>query len=492
MYYNCVNYTDSRTTGSQVESSGLCSKLLGICYLIWRGLPITPQKFSGDLRKAWGFGVRFSRKLLSLSSSSVYRWLIMQLVLAGLALLFSMMPDQFFTFRAIQWLLTTVIVLSIVDFVITVLLNHPNRTSQPAVIQFKIYSGIFRSYFYDLFLYPILILTLFRLIRTQSYLIFHGEDNNFNNEDTWEFAVFSVVASLYIMIAYVMWFSTHSWAVSSLLFNHIGISGSRKMGMILLKGCLVQIVVQVAIQIMLLIMICVRYQAEMSGGNFYYMRQEDDKDGGMNGAEEEEEGISQFLKVMIAGGILIPMFSLPMYFVSTQKLVEEFPIGLFLNSPSEQRAIRNTSNVDTGAMKAEFSRFHKYNTSTIGVLANIMQPLFSPIQVVLCAVYTLLLLSFFVCFSYTHTVVDDDSGHTETVNAFKTGLYSDIYNMPYTVIKGTFVVALLATIMTNILPMMYGMVGAVLLPFNCIVGLIWILVKFIRTRSYLSIQSQTV
>ena len=396
----------------------------------------------------------------------------MQLVLAGMALLFSMMPNRFFEFDTIQWLLTTVLVLTVVDFAIAVFLQHPNRTSRSSATSFKTCFGLTRSCFYDLFLYPTLILSIFQIIRTQSYLIFHGQGDNFNNEDTWEFATFSVVASLYVMTVYIMRIGAFSSAVSGLLHNYTDTRGSRKIGAFFLKGFLVQIVVQVAIQIMLLIMIGVRYQAERGGGYNVY----------------GEESTSKFLNVMIAGGLLIPMLSLPMYFVSTQKQVEEFPISLFLNTPSEQRAIRTTNPSDINTFKTEFARFHKYNTSVVGVLANVLQPLFSPVQVIPCAVYTLLLLSFFVCFSITHNE-NVDTGHMETVNAFNVGLYSNIYSMPRTVTEGTFVVALLATIATNFLPMVYGMVGAVLLPLHLVVGGMWLLVKAIRSRQYLSVQT---
>ena len=409
----------------------------------------------------------------------------MQLVLVGLALLFSMMPDRFFVFGTIQWLLLTVLVLSLSDIAVTVVLNHPNRTSHWLVVQIKLYASLLRSCFYDIFLYPTLVLTVFRIIRLQSYLIFHGEDNEFNNDDTWDFATFCVVASLYVMMSYILRFRAFSSAANSLLLNHTSVSGSRTTGVVFMRGFLLQIVAQVAIQIMLLIMISVRYQAERGGGN-YYRRQDD------NYVVEEGEGTSRFLKVMIAGGILIPMLALPMYFVSTQKLAEEFPISLFLNSPSEQRAIRNTNRTQADLFKAEFSRFHKYNTSFVGGLANVLQPLFSPVQIVLCAVYTLLLLSFFVCFGVTYAV-NGNTGHIETVNAFKAGLYSDVYNMSRSLTEAIFVMALVATIATNILPMIYGMVGALLLPVHCTVGLVWLSVKLLRSRNYHSVEShQTV
>ena len=403
----------------------------------------------------------------------------MQLVLAGLALLFSMMPDQFFQFYTIQWLLLTVIVLSVVDLAASIFMNHPNRTLQPFAIRFKTYFGLIRSFFYDLFLYPIMILMIFQIIRNQSYLIFHGEGNNFDNDHTWEFATFSVVASLYVMTVYIMRFGTFSSAVGSLLHNHTNISGSRRVGAFFLKGFLLQIVVQVAIQVMLLMMISVRYQAETGDGNFY-MQEDEGND------MEEGDSISRFLNVMIAGGVLIPILSLPMYFVSTQTLVEEFPVSFFLDSPSEQRAISSTSRIDTNLLKTEFSRFHKYNMSFVGGLSNILQPLFSPFQVILCALYTLFLLSFFICFSVMYAV-NEQTGRLETVNAFKAGLYSDIYSMPRAVTECTFVVALLATIFANILPMFYGIVGAALLPLHFTVGALWLLVKIIRSRHYLSV-----
>ena len=81
----------------------------------------------------------------------------------------------------------------------------------------------------------------------------------------------------------------------------------------------------------------------------------------------------------------------------------------------------------------------------------------------------------------------------ETVNAFDAGLYSNIYNMPRSVTKGTFVVCLLTVIAANILPMIYGVVGALLLPLHCTVGPVWLVVKLLRSRNYLSVQShQTV
>ena len=407
----------------------------------------------------------------------------MQIVLAGLGLLFSMMPDKFFVFGAIQWLLLTVLVLSVVDIAATVFLNHPNRTSQSCILQFKVYTTLLRSCFYDLFLYPLLILSIFRIIRTQSYRIFHGEENDFNDDETWDFATFTVVASLYAMIVYILRFSSLSSTANSLLLNHTTVSGSRTFGVVFMRGFLIQIAVQVAVQIMFLMMIGVRYQAERGGGG-YYVR-EDDED---IYYVREEEGLSRFLKVMIAGGILIPMLALPMYLVSAQKLVEEFPVSLFLNSPSEQRAIRNTNRSQADAFKTEFAQFHKYNTSFVGGAANLLQPLFSPVQIVLCALYTLLLLSFFVCFGVTHAV-NGNTGEVETVNAFDAGLYSDIYNMPRSVTEGTFVVCLLTVIAANILPMIYGMVGALLLPLHCTVGLLWLVVKVWRSRNYLSVQS---
>ena len=411
----------------------------------------------------------------------------MQIVLAGLALLFSMMPDKFFVFGVIQWLLTTVLVLSVLDIGATILMNHPNRASRSLVMQLKIYASLLRSCFYDLFLYPLLVLSIFRTIRTQSYLIFHGEDNNFNDDDTWDFATFTVVASLYVMMVYVLRFSALSSTANSLLLNHTSVSGSRTFGVVFMRGLLIQIVLQVAIQIMFLMMISVRYQAERGGGD-YYMRQEEDGDY----AQEDNEGLSLFLKVMIVGGILIPMLALPMYFVSAQKLAEEFPISLFLNSPSEQRAIRNTDRSQADTFKTEFARFHKYNASFMGGVANLLQPLFSPIQILLCTLYTLLLLSFFVCFGVIHAV-NENTSKVETVNAFDAGLYSNIYNMPRSVTEGTFAVCLITTIASNFLPMIYGMVGVVLMPLHCTVGLVWLVVKLLRSRDYLSVQShQTV
>ena len=394
-----------------------------------------------------------------------------------------MLPNQFFKFHPTQWLLTTVMVLSIVDLTLAIFFNHPNRRSQSCVICFKTYFGLLRSCFYDLFLYPILILMVFQIIRTQSYLIFHGQGRNFNSEDTWEFGAFSVVASLYLMIVYIMRFSVFNSAVSKLLHNHMNVSGSRKTGSLFLKVFLFHVVIQVAIQIMLLIMISVRYQAERTG-SIYYRRQDE---GNMYDMEDEGS-ISVFLKVMIAGGILIPMLSLPMYFVPTQILVEEFFVRVFLDSPPEQRAISSVSHINTNTLKSLFSRFHKYNMSFVGGLLNFLQPLFSPVQVIPCAVYTLLLLSFFVCFASMHAV-NEETGLVETVNAFNAGLYSDIYSMPLSVTEATFVVALLATIVVNFVPMFHGLVGAILLPLSVTVGAVWLLVKTIRSRHYLSVQS---
>ena len=475
---------EPRTPSNQVESGLHSRSPCSLLYQIWRGFPKTPQKFSPDLQKAWVHGAGVVRRVLSASilSNSGYRWHGVQLLLTALALLFSMMPDHFFEFYRIQWLLLTVVILLVVDFALSLFLNHPNRTSQPAAIRIRGFLTFARSFFYDLFLYPVLILSIFQIIQTQSYLIFGGKGNGFDSEHTWKFATFSVIASLYITTVYIMRFGSFNSAIGSLLHNHTNTSGARKNSRFFLKGFLLQIVIQIALQVMLLIMISVRYQAERGGGNVY-MRQDNDD----SVYEEEGDGntISQFLKGMIAGGLLIPILSLPMYFVSTQILVEEFNVSLFLNSP-EQRALSSANRIDIQALKTEFSRFHKYNMSGVGGLLNILQPLFSPIQVILCALHTLLLLSFFLCFSLMHM---ENEGETVTVSAFKAGLYSDIYSMPRSVIEATFAVALLLTIFANALPTFYGIVGAVLLPFHLTCGILWLLVKIIRFRSYLSVQS---
>lgn len=492
IYSQCIYilYTvfcaESHTPSNQVESGLHCKSPCSLLYPIWRGFPVTPQKFSPDLQKAWVHGAGVVRRVLNISilSTSGYRWHGVQLLLTALALLFSMMPNHYLEFYRIQWLLLTVLMLLVVDFAVSVFLNHPNRTSQPAAIRIRGFLAFARSFLYDFFLYPILILSIFQIIQTQSYLIFDGKGNDFDSVHTWKFATLSVVASLYITTVYIMRFGAFSSAVGGLLHNHINTSGARKASRYFLKGFLLQIVIQVAIQVMLFIMISVRYQAERGGGNDVYMRQDND-----DSVYDEEEGdgdsISQFLKGMIVGGILIPILSLPMYFVSTQTLVEEFNVSLFLNSP-ERRALSSANRIDIQALKTEFSRFHKYNMSSVGGLLNVLQPLFSPLQVILCALHTLLLLSFFICFSLMHM---ENEGQTVTVNAFKAGLYSNIYRMPRSVTEATFAVALLFTIFANALPIFYGIVGAVLLPFHLTVGTLWLLVKTIRSRNYLSIQT---
>lgn len=398
-----------------------------------------------------------------------------------------MMPNRFFHFYAIQWLLTAVIVITVIDLAVNVYLNHPNRALHPCSHRFKMYFGLIRSSFYDLFLYPILILSTFRIIHSQSYQIFHGDVGRFDSQDTWGFAMFSAVATLYIMTVYIMKFGVFSSVVGSLLHSRANISGAGKFGTLFLKGFLFHTIIQIAIQIMFLILICVRYQAEIGTGEYNPMQRDvdddddDPDDGGGPDDMPTSGGISRFLKVMISGGLLLPLLALPMYFVSAQKLVEEFPISFFLDSPTEQRAISSSSRVDTTKLKMEFHAFHKYNTSLSGGLLNLLQPVFSPLQVVICAFYTLYLLSFFICFSSAYAI-GDEAKRLNVVNAFKAGYYSNIDGMSYSVTEATFVFALLGSVFSNIIPIFYAVVGAVLLPLNMIVGIAWLVIKRLQTQ----------
>ena len=413
----------------------------------------------------------------------------MQVILASLALLFSMMPNRFFHFYAIQWLLTTVTVLSVIDLAVTVYLNHPNRALLPCSLRYKMYFGLIRSGLYDLFLYPILILSTFQIIRSQSYQIFHGDAGRFDSTDTWGFAMFSAVGTLYIMTIYIMRFGVFTSVVSSLLHSRTNISGAGKFGSLFLKGFLLHIIIQIAIQIMFLMLICVRYQAEVGAGDYNPMQRDmdddDQDDGGGPDNMATSGGISRFLKVMISGGLLLPLFSLPLYFVSAQKLVEEFPISFFLDSPTEQRAISSSSRVDTTKLKMEFHAFHNYNTSLSGGILNLLQPLFSPLQVVICAFYTLYLMSFFICFSSVY-VISEETNRLNVVNAFKAGYYSNIEGMSRSVVETTFVFAFIGSIFSNIIPIFYATVGTVLLPLNTVIGIVWLVIKLVQTKRRLS------
>ena len=69
---------------------------------------------------------------------------------------------------------------------------------------------------------------------------------------------------------------------------------------------------------MFLILICVRYQAEIGTGEYNPMQRDmdddddDPDDGGGPDDMPTSGGISRFLKVMISGGLLLPLLALPM------------------------------------------------------------------------------------------------------------------------------------------------------------------------------------
>ena len=489
-------YTQRRSSELLPNNRGL-----SLCYQLWRGIPATPQKLTPDLAQAWSHGFELIRQQLnaSVSSKSVYQWLGMQIIMAGLALLFSMMPDSFFRFYPLQWLLTTVIVLSVVDLVVSVYLNHPNRLTLPFSIRVRMFLGLIRSSFYELFLYPILMLSIFHTIRNQSYQIFEGEERNFDNTDTWGFATLSTVCIMYLMTVYIMRFRMLFTIVSILLHSRSNISGAKKFGTIFLKGLLIQGILQIAIQIMLIILISVRYEAEIgiTENNDKEMERDIyDENGDVGGPDDDMEDIentvalSKYLKVMISGGVLIPMLAFVMYFVSTQKLMEEFPISLFLDWPTEQRAISSSSRIDTAKLKVEFQTFHSYNKSFTGGFLNLIQPLFSPLQAIVCGLFTVYIISFFVCFASVSVVSKEDESETvNTANAFSVGYYSSLEGMSGSAIKATFVIVLIGTILSNTLPMVYGILGTALLPLNAILGAVWLALKLRQSRNPLSVHA---
>ena len=139
------------------------------------------------------------------------------------------------------------------------------------------------------------------------------------------------------MTIYIMRFGVFTSVVSSLLHSRTNISGAGKFGSLFLKGFLLHIIIQIAIQIMFLMLICVRYQAEVGAGDYNPMQRDmdddDQDDGGGPDNMATSGGISRFLKVMISGGLLLPLFSLPLYFVSAQKPCRRVPHQLLPGLP---------------------------------------------------------------------------------------------------------------------------------------------------------------
>ena len=444
--------------------------MLSCVYQTWRGLPATPQKLTPGLCGGWSQGTHIVKKVLgaSVPSHSIRGWIGMQLVLASLALLFSMMPDHFFQFHTTQWLLTAVIVLSFTDVAVSAFVNHPNRLSSTLAIQIRTYFGLIRSSFYDAFLYPLVILSIFKIIQNQSYLVFQGNEPILDSKDVWEMTTFSVLGFLYVFIVYFMRLYVYCTAVGRLLQVSSNISCSRRHKTLFLKGFLLHAALQVALQVMLFILISARYQAE------HQLRDD----------STQFEWPSTFLKVMVAGGMVIPLLALPMYFVSAQKLVEEFPIALLLDSPAHQLTL--DTHMDMNKLKRDFLTFHEYNSTFLGGFLNVVQPIFSPIQSLLCGLYTLILMSFFICFSLVH-VTEEETGTTQTADAFSTGYYTNVHGMSHSVINATFALALLTTVVTNFIPVFYTIIGTVLLPVNLQVGALWLLAKCRRSRQYITI-----
>ena len=81
---------------------------------------------------------------------------------------------------------------------------------------------------------------------------------------------------------------------------------------------------------------------------------------------------------------IIPLSGLLLYFMITQKLVEEFPFALLLDvSPSPDRR----RNINMEVVVIQFKALHSKNMSKEGIFENALYPLTSPIQAMIHMIF---------------------------------------------------------------------------------------------------------
>ena len=321
------------------------------------------------LRKAWKMGMKIVSTTATIGNIPRYLFLAVQSTLVIIALVLSFVAtntnsvgDDVTNYVRVGALCVVILINFLERFIYWCTHGVTNIDDDGT---WNFYADIARTIVTEIVLYPALVFTLHGVTTTESYQkLFDNRVNSSNTEQDLSvgFALLTVIGFSFVLTAGVMRMYLLVFAVKSLLrARKCNRSNANLSIKTFLYGFCIYATAQCIIQILLIL--CV-------GIYFHEVSLPQDME---NGVEFD----LAWKWVFAALAELVPLVALLLYFVTTQKLVEEFPIALLLDSSPSQDQTRN---INMAVVTTQFKALHAKNMSRKGILENIFHPLASPVQ----------------------------------------------------------------------------------------------------------------
>ena len=311
------------------------------------------------------------------------------------------------------------------------------------------FSDISRNLLTDVSLYPAVVASIMNTLNTRSYNVVLSlwDESVYANvsnvgtvrrDDAINFSMNLLIVLLFVFMVHLL----RLWQLGSIAKTLIGefkknVSGARSSARVFLILFFVHVLICSIVQILYLLLLGYRMHIEMN-----------------DPAQPQLFGISAYLFVMMVSGELLPLVGIFMYLITTQKWAEEFPIALFLDRiPSVQSLSLDISHE---RVEHKFKRLHESNMQCSGCIFGLIHPLVSPLQMILAVLF----FGLWVLFAFTYPVT---SVSRSSINMNLSDVSHNLAGVVGAAIVYGLVVIL--SLLTNLLPLLYGFLGLAMLPF---------------------------
>lgn len=328
------------------------------------------QPLPPTLRKAWKMGMKIVSTTATIGNIPRYLFLAVQSTLVVIALVLSFVAtntnsigDNVTNYVRVGALCAIILINFLERFIYWCSHGVTNIDDDGT---WNFYADMTRTIVTEIVLYPALMFTLHGVTSTESYqVLFDKRVNSSNTEQDLSvgFALLTVIGFAFVLTAGVMRMYLLLFAVKSLLRARVSNRSNADLSVkIFLYGFCVYATAQCVIQILLFLCIGIYFHEASFPQDL------------SNSAVRFDSDLKWVYAVLAE---VVPLLSLLLYFITTQKLVEEFPIVLLLDTtPSQDR----NRNINMAVVTAQFKALHAKNISRKGILKNVFHPLASPVQ----------------------------------------------------------------------------------------------------------------
>lgn len=311
------------------------------------------------------------------------------------------------------------------------------------------FSDVTRNLLMDISLYPAVIASIMNTLNTRSYnvVVSLWDESIYANvsnagimrrDDAINFSMNLIVVSVFVVMVHVL----RLWQLGRIAKRLTGefkknVSGARSTARAFLILFFVHVLIWSIVQILYLVLLGYRMQIEMS-----------------DPSQPQVLGVSVYLFIMMISGELLPLVGIFMYFITAQKWAEEFPIAFFLDRIPSQQSV--SLDISHDRVEHKFKRLHETNMQCSGCIFGLIHPLVSPLQMMI----TVSFFALWVLFAFTYPVA---SVSESSLDLFLSDAAHNLAGVIGTAVVYGLIVLL--SLLTNLLPLLYGFLGLALLPF---------------------------